>query len=142
MVGDNSSHNKQFDNSLANRGRPNSNIAHGPAWAYGMSAPFRLMKGYQTQGGILAPLIIKPPKSLKVSKSRSDAIVHVMDIMPTVVALAGAKHPASRSKSKILPMQGISLLPLLEDRNIQSFNDRSFGAELFGIRAYVLETGK
>ena len=61
-------------------GLPGSNVDLGPGWAYGLAAPLRLMKGYQTQGGVRSPLIIKPP--------------HIPPSNPTAVA-----PPASISDS-------------------------------------------
>ncbi|TWT85026.1 Arylsulfatase [Planctomycetes bacterium CA13] len=39
---------KQFDNTFEHRGLPRSSVDLGPGWAYGLAAPFRLMKGYQS----------------------------------------------------------------------------------------------
>ena len=42
---------KSFNNTLINRGLPGSSVDLGPGWAYGLAAPFRMMKGYQSEGG-------------------------------------------------------------------------------------------
>ncbi|TWT85029.1 Arylsulfatase [Planctomycetes bacterium CA13] len=58
---------EQFDNTFDNRGFLGSSVDLGPGWAYGLAAPFRLMKGYQSEGGILSPLIIKPSAGFRAA---------------------------------------------------------------------------
>jgi len=135
-----------FNNNLENRGLQNSNIDIGPGWAYGIAAPFRLMKGYQSQGGVMSPLIIKPPKQWKINKSHIKKPVHVMDIMPTLLDLANIDHPVNESSlesnkinkngDELLGMQGNSMINLIKGENGIDFDERGFGSELFGIRAY------
>ncbi|MGI9532782.1 arylsulfatase [Lutimonas sp.] len=135
-----------FDNSLENRGLQNSNIDIGPGWAYGIAAPFRLMKGYQSQGGVMSPLIIKPPKQWNQSTSHIKKPVHIMDIMPTVLDAANVDHPAdelsaektltSNNEVELLAMQGKSMVQLIKGEKSIDFDERGFGSELFGIRAY------
>jgi arylsulfatase len=129
---------ERFNNTLDNRGLLGSNVDIGPGWAYGIAAPFRLMKGYQTQGGVISPLIVKPPVSWKRPTRPVGNPVHVMDIMPTLVEVAGANHPGTAPDGKVLPMQGRSLAALILGADGTAFEQRGFGSELFGIRAYRL----
>lgn len=131
-----------FNHEMENRGLKNSNIDLGPGWAYGLAAPFRLMKGYQTQGGVLSPLIIKPPLGWSKPKGYVRTPAHVMDLMPTFVEIAGAVHPGPQSKGEILSMQGRSMVPLMQGDGVERFEQRGFGAELFGIRSYRLGNWK
>lgn len=125
-----------YNNKLENRGLPNSSVDLGPGWAYGIAAPFRLMKGYQSQGGVLSPLIIKPPKQWEAPEDHITKPVHVMDIMPTLLDLANLDHPANDVSNELLKMQGSSINHLLKGEKGIDFDDRGFGSELFGIRAY------
>jgi arylsulfatase len=127
-----------FNNKLDNRGLPNSNMDLGPGWAYGVSAPFRLMKGYQTQGGVASPLIVKPPIGWMRPSGHIRTPVHVMDLMPTFVEIAGAEHPGSDPDGRILSMQGQSMVALTQGADGSVFDLRGFGGELFGIRSYRL----
>lgn len=131
-----------FNNTLENRGLPNSNIDLGPGWAYGLSAPFRLMKGYQAQGGVASPLIVKPPIDWPRPADYVRAPIHVMDLMPTFVEISGAKHPAPASDGSILPMQGQSMVGVIQGDGGTDFDGRGFGGELFGIRSYRLGNWK
>ena len=58
-----------FNNSLENRGLPNSFVEMGPGWAQASSSPFRLFKSFTSEGGIKAPLIIKMPAGDKESRT-------------------------------------------------------------------------
>ncbi|TWT81246.1 Arylsulfatase [Planctomycetes bacterium CA13] len=129
---------KQFNNRIDNRGLPGSNVDLGPGWAYGLAAPLRLMKGYQSQGGVLSPLVIKAPASWQIRNKIVTAPVHVMDIMPTLLETAGVKPDTSAPKSRTLSTQGWSLQGLMQGEEPVAFEKRGFGSELFGIRAYRL----
>lgn len=127
---------KQFNNSLANRGLPGSSVDLGPGWAYGLAAPFRLMKGYQSQGGILSPLIVKLPSDWARANEIISAPVHVMDIMPTVLDVAAVEHPSKKSEGRLHTMQGMSVKSLMQGGSRVAFDRRGLGGELFGIRSY------
>jgi len=131
---------KSFNNNMDNRGLPGSSVDLGPGWAYGLAAPFRLMKGYQAQGGIKSPLIVKLPKGMEHAggsmQNSVQAPVHVMDVMPTILDIAEVALPATASEIGKLEMQGVSLLPIMSGASKESLNSRGFGGELFGVRYY------
>ncbi|MGI9474050.1 MAG: arylsulfatase, partial [Rubripirellula sp.] len=127
---------EQFNNNLDNRGLPGSSVDLGPGWAYGLAAPLRLMKGYQTQGGVLSPLIVKPPQTWRVANRVITSPVHVMDVMPTLVEAADANQAAVDRQGNFLPVQGMSLADLMQNGAHDAFDQRGFGGELFGIRSY------
>ncbi len=100
------------DNSLENMGRPGSYVWLGPNWSRASSAPFRLFKGYPTEGGTRVPVIVTFP-GLK-RRGVTDARAHVSDIMPTLLDLAGVPHPSGTFDGRpVAPMTGVSLVPLL-----------------------------
>ena len=121
-----------FKNDFDNRGLSGSSVDLGAGWAYGLAAPFRLMKGYQSQGGVLSPLIAKLPSRWKKPTGLNTTPVHVMDIMPTLLEIAGGV----KIDRKAIPMQGKSLLALMRSGDRATFDERGFGGELFGIRSY------
>jgi arylsulfatase len=124
-----------FDNSLENRGRPGSSTDIGPGWAYASATPLRLFKGYVAQGGIRVPLIVKPAGSLGQAQ-RVDTVVHVMDLMPTILELAGVRQPAQWHGVDVAPIQGRSLVELLEGGHHPSWMERGLGWEAYGMDAY------
>jgi arylsulfatase len=121
--------NEAFDNSLANMGRRGSYIDYGAQWAQVGSTPFPYFKGLTTQGGVQVPAIIKHA-SVKKPGTINREIMHVMDIMPTFLQLAGVEHPAPEFKGRTVePMQGLSIIPALQG---EALPERAIGWELFG----------
>ncbi|THU85660.1 alkaline phosphatase-like protein [Dendrothele bispora CBS 962.96] len=86
---------KFYDNSLDNIGEYNSFVWYGPRWAQAATAPSRLYKMFSTEGGIRVPFILNyPPWTQNLGGKIIDAFATVMDIMPTMLDLAGAPHPS------------------------------------------------
>lgn len=132
---------KYYDNSLENIGRGNSYVWYGPHWASAATAPGRLYKGFSSEGGIRVPFILKYPEL--VTDDKKGGIDHsfstVMDIVPTILELAGAKHPGKEYKGRqIEPVRGKSWVPYLQSFGQQSGvktihdDDKAYGWELFG----------
>jgi arylsulfatase A-like enzyme len=124
-----------IDNSLDNRGLPNSFIEMGPEWATASMSPHRLYKAFTTEGGIISPCIIKLPETIN-GKKVNKAFTHISDIMPTLLELAGAEHPSIQNDS-IPGMIGKSLLPLLNGEKESVHYNEGIGYELHGMRAYI-----
>ncbi len=121
-----------FDNSPENMGRKGSYIDYGAQWAQVGSTPFPYFKGLTTQGGVQVPAIIRHA-SVKQPGGISREIMHVMDIMPTFLELAGVEHPAPEFKGRpVEPIQGISIIPALQGDGLPK---RVIGWELFGRKA-------
>ncbi len=101
------------DNTLENMGRTGSYVWLGPHWSRASSAPFRLFKGYPTEGGTRVPVIISYPGLS--TRGVTDARAHVSDLMPTLLDLAGVSHPGDVfAGHAVAPMTGVSLKPLLD----------------------------
>ena len=117
-------------------GRKGTFAEYGPAWAQVSMAPFRLYKGLLAEGGIRSPLIISGPGVKGNGKINKQAVLHVMDIAPTILELAGVKRPSTYKGRKLAPMQGKSWVGMLNGRT-QSPRSSSdwLGWELFGNRA-------
>ena len=106
------------DNSLANMGSANSYLWYGPNWARASMVPFRLHKAYTSEGGIRAPAFISYPGFVG-NGGIEHGFVSVMDVMPTVLALAGVEHPGTFYRGRdVLPMKGQSMLPLLRGKSL------------------------
>lgn len=75
-----------LDNSLGNLGAADSYVSYGPIWAAVSATPFAGGKGDTLEGGIRAPAIVAGPG---VRHGVSAALLHVTDIFPTVLELAG-----------------------------------------------------
>jgi arylsulfatase len=124
-----------FDNSLENRGLPNSFVDTGPGWAQASSSPSRMFKGFPAEGGIRAPLLVKLPGTMANAGTMNHSFVHVRDIMPT--DLAGVEHTEEFEGRTVLPFQGRSVLDLLAGEAATPYAEASWvGYELFGLKAY------
>ena len=125
-----------FDNSLENKGLPGSSTDIGPGWAYAAATPLRLFKGYIAQGGIQVPAVIKLPGNMPNAGSRSSDLIHVMDLMPTFLSVAGAEYPEVYNGEPIVPLLGQSFLPLLNGSSFTEAEPRELGWSAYGMDAY------
>jgi arylsulfatase len=117
-------------------GRKGTYAEYGPAWAQVSMVPFRIYKGWVSEGGIRSPLIISGPGVKGSGELNKKAVLHVMDIAPTLLELAGIEHPATYMGRDIEPMQGKSWVGMLEgDTQSPRTSEDWIGWELFGNRA-------
>ena len=66
-------------------------------------------KGSYNEGGIRVPLFIRWPDRIKAGTQIKQIAAHI-DLLPTIVDLTGVKMPQT------LPLDGVSLVPLLEGK--------------------------
>jgi arylsulfatase len=117
-------------------GRKGTFAEYGPAWAQVGMAPFRLYKGWLAEGGIRSPLIVSGPGVKGSGELNKEAILHVMDIVPTVLDLAGVQHPSIYKGREVAPVQGKSWVKMLEGKTQSPrTSDDWLGWEIFGNRA-------
>lgn len=97
----------------ASLGDARSNVMAGMNWATLQNTPFAFFKHYTREGGIAAPLIVSWPNGIrpKLDGGLVRASSDVIDVMPTLVAVSGARYPTTFDGHAILPMQGRSLTP-------------------------------
>ncbi|MBD9652858.1 arylsulfatase [Ensifer sp. ENS09] len=127
---------KPWDNSrFEDWGKKGTFIQYGAAWAQVSAGPFRLFKGFLSEGGIRAPLIIAGP-AVRGSGRISNALAHIMDIPVTILAAANVPHPDEYDGKAVAQLQGKALVPIL-NASRASVRDSSdwLGWELFGSRA-------
>ena len=101
---------------LVMMGQAGSFPSYGSGWANACNTPWRLYKHYGHEGGIGTPLIAHWQAA--VGKARDNGRFvrepsHLIDLMATCVDIANAKYPAEWNGKEILPMEGVSLRPLL-----------------------------
>lgn len=90
----------------------------GLAWARLQNTPFRYHKHYSHEGGTATPLIAHWPAGIKGAGGVIRDKGHIIDIMPTLLDVAGATYPAEFAGEKITPMEGRSFLPLLTGKTL------------------------
>jgi arylsulfatase len=125
-----------WDNSnFEDWGKKGTFIQYGPAWAQAGAGPYRMFKGFLSEGGIRAPLVISGPAVTDGGRI-SDAVTHIMDIPATILKAAHIAHPTTYDGKDVAPLQGKALQPVL-DNSQQAVRNASdwTGWELFGNRA-------
>lgn len=100
-------------------GGADSRVYCGESWANMENTPFRLYKHFNHEGGISAPLIVHWPEGITAKGELRSQPGHLVDIMPTCVAVSGAKYPSEFHGQAIVPMEGKSLLPAFENRPLE-----------------------
>jgi arylsulfatase A-like enzyme len=98
---------------LHRMGGPGSLFSYGSGWANACNSPWRLYKHYVHEGGISTPLIVHWPAGTQRRGAIERYPGHVVDLMATCAAAAGATYPATFDGNAILPTEGRSLLPVL-----------------------------
>lgn len=85
-------------------------------WANVSNTPFREYKHWVHEGGIATPMIMHWPGKIKKEGEITPQKGHVIDLMPTILDVAGAKYPQKFDGKNIHPVQGKSVLPALEGK--------------------------
>lgn len=86
-------------------------VAYGEGWANVSNTPFREYKHWVHEGGISTPLIAHWPRGIAARGALRKQPGHLIDVMATCVAAAGATYPAEAT-----PLEGRSLLPAFRDQ--------------------------
>jgi len=125
------------DNSYSNIGNANSYVWYGQNWGQAGNTPLRMYKGFTTQGGIRVPAVAHFPKGIEHHGQRTNSILHVMDVMPTLMDLADIHHPGFNYRGReVVEMKGRSMLPLLQGKTSHIHGkDEAFGWEISSKRA-------
>ncbi len=102
-------------------GAADTYIGYGRAWANVSNTPFREYKHWVHEGGISTPLIAHWPAGIGEPKSGQlvSQPAHLIDLMPTILQLAGAEYPQRYLGNDIKPTDGISLVPMLEGQELK-----------------------
>lgn len=125
-----------YDHDFASWGRRGSFTAYGMPWAQVSATPLWMVKGSLAEGGIRAPLIVVPPASETGGSLNREAVLHVMDIAPTVLELAGIEQPTRFEGREVLPMQGRSWASMMAGDEVSPRRDGDWlGFEFWGMRA-------
>ncbi|HEX5790614.1 MAG TPA: arylsulfatase [Luteolibacter sp.] len=84
------------------------------SWAGASNTPFRWYKQNNHEGGIASPMIIHWPAGIAKGGGFVKTPAHLVDILPTCAALAGTQRPAEFAGAMLAPLNGQSLVPLLQ----------------------------
>jgi len=103
---------RDFDNSLDNMGRIGSFVSMGGAWAEVAGTPLSYFKTTTYEGGIQTPLIVAGGPVTRTGVV-TDQLLHVADIVPTLLDWAGADRPREIDGRPVPEIYGRSLAPML-----------------------------
>lgn len=96
----------------AELGTKESFMSYGLPWANASNTPFRLYKHWVHEGGISSPLVAYWEGHTKANTQTAE-VSHLIDLMPTCMEAAGAEYPREYKGKAITPMEGKSLVPVL-----------------------------
>ena len=131
-LGTNGLQNKIWPPMQTRDGRPVRNgpdVMAGPAdsftgysrgWANVSNTPFREYKHFAHEGGISTPLIAHWPKGIDASlNGKLDRQPgHLIDLMATCLEVAKVPHPKEFGGHKIPPLEGVSLKPAFQGKDL------------------------
>ena len=87
----------------------------GPGWSSCANTPFRRHKTWVHEGGIATPWIVHWPRGVADKGALRSQPVHVIDVVPTILELAGAVARQSHDAGAVPPLQGRSFAKCLAD---------------------------
>lgn len=123
---------QHYTDAYAEMGKAGSYVSYGPQWASASAAPFRYFKGYATEGGMVAPMIIAGPM-VKAKGKISPVLVTLLDLAPTFYALAGVSYPVSCKGKTVFPLRGSSISAVFSNPQVAVHpNDYVFAFETNG----------
>jgi len=91
-------------------GSPQSYLGIGPGWSSAANTPFRLHKSWNHEGGISTPLIVSWPAGIKSRNELRTDPGHLIDIVPTILEITGAKMPETLEGFAVPALHGKSLV--------------------------------
>jgi len=117
-------------------GDPGSYVGYGPMWAQVSMTPFSQYKGWLAEGGIHNALIVSGPAVKRPKGSLNNGFMHVADIMPTLLEIAGASYPKTYKGHEVPALMGKSWGKVLAGHAESPRTQQDYVAwELFGNRA-------
>jgi arylsulfatase len=88
-------------------------LSLGPGWSSAANAPLRRHKTWVHEGGISTPFILHWPKGIEARGELRREPAHVIDLVPTVLELAGGRWPSQWEGTPVPAPSGRSLVPVL-----------------------------
>jgi arylsulfatase len=85
----------------------------GPGWSTACNTPFRKHKTWTHEGGNCTPLIACWPRGIAARGELRRTVGHVIDVVPTLLALTGAARPGRVKEQPVPASPGRSLVQTL-----------------------------
>jgi arylsulfatase len=129
---------REYDNSFENMGRPGSFVSIGVSWAEVASTPLSYFKLTSYEGGTQTPLIVAG-FGVKARGINHHDLLHVTDLVPTILELTGASRPASFNGVTLAPLYGKSYAKILKGETDQPLrgDNEPLGFEMVECKALI-----
>ena len=121
--------------SVGELGGPQSVSLYPTAWGEVCNTPFPSFKTYTGGGGRRVSFLLSWPAQLGEPGALRDQFVHVTDVMPTLLDLAGVQPLAHVNGAPAKPMDGMSFASVLRDGDAASPRREQY-YECWSNRAY------
>lgn len=95
-------------------GSVTTHLCLGPGWATCSNSPFRRHKVWVHEGGVATPLIAHWPHGIASKGTLRHDPGHCIDVLPTILDLAGVAKEDIVTPEGAPPFPGLSLVPTLE----------------------------
>ena len=139
---------RDVDRELDLIGGPQTAVHYPRGWGEVSNTPFRLFKGDTYAGGIRAPLVVHWPAGRLGGTSAGrpqdrlrHQYLHVTDLTPTLLELAGIAPLAERSGRAAEPFDGVSAATILRSADAQVVHRAQY-TETAGNRSFQTERWK
>lgn len=116
-------------------GTPKTTWNVGLGWAVASTTPFKFYKRSQHSGGITTPCIASWPAGFAPRAKYEDQPCHVIDLIPTLLEVTGAKYPSDFGGKQHPPLPGRSFLPILT--KAETLPERTLHFSLFNNMALI-----
>ena len=103
---------------LQKMGGPGTYHSYGSGWSNLGNTPLRLYKHFTHEGGACTPFIAHWPEGIKSRGAWVRERGHLIDVMPTLRAAAGADYPKTLADNAIWPEEGVDLLGVFNDKSL------------------------
>jgi arylsulfatase len=97
----------------AEPGSWSTHLCLGPGWSSAANTPFRRHKTWVHEGGICTPLVVHWPQGIAARGELRHNPAHVIDVVPTILELAGGRRPETWKGQTVPSPPSKSLVPVL-----------------------------
>lgn len=94
-----------------------SYLCLGPGFSSAANTPFRLHKSWVHEGGITTPCIVHWPAGIAARGELRHDVGHLVDVVPTLLQLAGGAPPEKLGEVSVPKKPGVSLVPAFTQNN-------------------------